>query len=167
MRGNVAFPRVRPLRTWVVDHRAILVSVLVVAVTGLALGLVFALRAGSSESSRAEVSVFFCVRSSPNPGCGHANATAMEKAAVLTAIHRLPEVERVSYESFAQALGNFRHRFADRHDLPKAVELGDIPDSYRLHLRATTDEAAVVQRLSGMPGVDQIIRKSDHPPLHL
>ncbi|MFI6736156.1 permease-like cell division protein FtsX [Nonomuraea sp. NPDC050451] len=114
-------------------------------------------------ASEWDISVFMCVKESAMPAClsgrGKANgriATLKEKKAVVKAIEGTPGVETYIFEDQATAYRNFVESYADNESLVSAVNLSDIPESYRLRMRPEVDWNAVSRRLARLPGVSQV-----------
>ena len=104
-----------------------------------------------------DVSIFFCVPTSPNPDCRHQEATPTQREAVRNRINTLAGVRELRYESQAEAFKNFMATYADEPGVSGAVEPGDIPDSFQLYLQDPAGSATVARRFRGLPGVDAVV----------
>jgi cell division transport system permease protein len=97
-----------------------------------------------------------------SPQC-HENgpATAAEKTQIQSDLKALPQVQRVFYESQAQAYQHFKQDFSREPSFTSLVNKSEIPDSFQVKLRnAQTDFNIVAGTVQGRPGVDQIVNDS-------
>jgi cell division transport system permease protein len=70
-------------------------------------------------------------------------------------------VQRVFYESQAQAFQHFKQDFTRQPSFTNLVTKSEIPDSFQVKLRnAQTDFNIVAGTVQGRPGVDQIVNDS-------
>ncbi|RSN61921.1 permease-like cell division protein FtsX [Actinomadura sp. WAC 06369] len=123
---------------------------------------------GPSAAAPAEphLTVFLCVRTSPEPRCGGRDATPEQRREVRRVLSRMDVVARIDYESLREAFERFEKRFAESSDFAGNAEEGDIPASYRVWLRDPGDErrteqnARIVQdAVRGLPGVEQVVQR--------
>lgn len=113
--------------------------------------------ASPSTAPTTLVTVFLCTKASPNPSCLHEKATEPQKQALRQGLEALPGVSGVEYESDGQAYERLKRRFPDSELFRRSVEVGDVPDSFRVVV-GTRAEASFVQRsVLGSPGVDTVI----------
>jgi cell division transport system permease protein len=97
-----------------------------------------------------------------SPQC-HQNgqATLAEKNQIAADLRALPQVEKVYYESQAQAYLHFRQDFSRDPSFTNLVTRAEIPDSFQVKLRnAQADFNIVAGTVQGRPGVDQIVNDS-------
>ena len=71
----------------------------------------------------------------------------------------MPQVAKVIPETQEQAYQRARERFKDTPGFSDTIQLGDIPDSFRVKLKDPKQYAAVVAQMQGRPGVDQVINE--------
>jgi cell division transport system permease protein len=72
------------------------------------------------------------------------------------AISAMPEVQRVFFESKADAFKEYKRMFAEQPALIDNVDADALPASYRIKLKNANSAEAVASRLQGRPGVDQV-----------
>ncbi|WP_433512477.1 permease-like cell division protein FtsX [Nonomuraea sp. CA-143628] len=111
-----------------------------------------------------EISVYLCMKDSDEPACRHGRgkanklaATAKEKKAIVAVIERIPGLESYVYEDQRTAYRNFVRTYADNKALVAAVEVSDMPESYRLSMRSKADMGTPRRRLARMPGVNRAV----------
>lgn len=106
---------------------------------------------------KVEVSVYLCVKSSNTPECEkNGPATKKQQAQVESALKSMPQVQKVYYESQAEAWKHFQEEFANS-PLLKSTEKNDMPDSFRVKLKDPQKYAIVASAVQGRPGVDQVL----------
>ncbi len=71
----------------------------------------------------------------------------------------MPQVSKVTPETQAQAYQRAKDRFKDTPGFSDTIQLGDIPDSFRVKLKDPKQYAAVVAQMQGRQGVDQVINE--------
>ncbi|MGP3933396.1 permease-like cell division protein FtsX [Nonomuraea sp. KM88] len=114
------------------------------------------------------ISVFICVDGSAMPACGAQRtsgsvtkegkaATKAQKEAVEQMIAQMPEVESFFFEDQEAAYRNFLSSYKSNRTLVEATEVEDMPESFRLTMRATADRSRVVSDLKRQPGVAQVV----------
>ncbi|MFF5204943.1 permease-like cell division protein FtsX [Streptosporangium sp. NPDC000396] len=108
----------------------------------------------TSVPGREEISVFLCARNSPFPQCKGQKA---DKAKIAEALRSRPDVERIRFESKAEAYKNFRANFKNDSVLLAAVRLEDMPESFRVVPRSGADRAAIIAAAEKVPGVITVI----------
>jgi cell division transport system permease protein len=111
---------------------------------------------------KVQLSIYLCTTTSVSPQC-HQNgaATQAEKNQIGADLRALPQVERVYYESQAQAYQHFRQDFSRDPSFTNLVTRSEIPDSFQVKLRnAEADFNIVAGTVQGRPGVDQIVNDS-------
>ncbi|GLY99179.1 permease-like cell division protein FtsX [Actinoplanes sp. NBRC 103695] len=83
--------------------------------------------------------------------------TDVQRAALDTALSQDPGLAARSYESREDAFRRFQIRWKDNPDLVKAVTPYELPESFRLRLRAAEQFTALRDRYASMGGVQEII----------
>jgi cell division transport system permease protein len=104
-----------------------------------------------------DVVVFLCGTKSSNPDCAHRKATAGERGRIMTMLRRLPQVKSVDYENHEMAYAKFRQNFANNPEFVATVKEDDMPESLTVRLTESHNSRPVVQAISGLPGIDQIM----------
>jgi cell division transport system permease protein len=142
-----------------------LIVVVAISLSLLGTGLLFVKQVNNTRTywqGKVQLSIYLCTASSVSPQC-HENgpATAAEKSQIETDLKALPQVERVYYESQAQAYLHFKQDFSREPSFTNLVTKSEIPDSFQVKLRnAQTDFNIVAGTVQGRPGVDQIVNDS-------
>jgi cell division transport system permease protein len=80
-----------------------------------------------------------------------------QKRTIDSALRRLPSVEEVRFESRQEAYARFKELFKDAPDLVSSVKPDSLPESFRVTLKTASGVCEVVRRISGLPGVDQVV----------
>ncbi|MFB4269133.1 permease-like cell division protein FtsX [Nonomuraea sp. GTA35] len=126
----------------------------------------------TAQERKWEVSAFLCKAGTRLPACqakpadrkkgdsktteaGMA-ATPAQTKAVRRLIQRMPEVEKFSFEDEATAYENFKEAFKDNEKLLRATRVEDMPESFRIKLKADAAVSEVVDVLKRQPGVAQV-----------
>jgi cell division transport system permease protein len=86
--------------------------------------------------------------------------TPAQRQAIDQRLVSLPGVQRVYYESQAQAFQRFKQEFADSPDLVDNTPESALPESFRVKLRNPQNYAIVTSALAGQPGVQQVETQS-------
>jgi cell division transport system permease protein len=142
-----------------------LVVVVAISLSLLGTGLLFVKQVNNTRTywqGRVQLSIYLCTKTSVSPQC-HENgpATLAERTQISNDLRALPQVERVFYESQAQAYRHFRQDFSRQPSFINLVNKSEIPDSFQVKLRnAQTDFNIVAGTVQGRPGVDQIVNDS-------
>jgi cell division transport system permease protein len=142
-----------------------LIVVVAISLSLLGTGLLFVKQVNNTRTywqGKVQLSIYLCTKTSVSPEC-HAKgpATLAEKAQIESDLKALPQVERVYYESQAQAYLHFKQDFSREPSFTNLVSKSEIPDSFQVKLRnAQTDFPVVAQTVQGAPGVDQIVNDS-------
>jgi cell division transport system permease protein len=76
-------------------------------------------------------------------------------------LNEMPEVESVRYDSKAVAYERFKELFKDQEDLVENTSPDALPASFRVKLHNPEQFAVVKARLTGQPGIDNIVDHSD------
>lgn len=106
-----------------------------------------------------QVDIYLCNRLSANPLCQKRTATPAERTAIGRDFQKRPEVLGSTYISMKQALAEAKKRFAHVPGFAATLELGDIPDSFRLTVRRPADAKPIVKAFTGKPGVDVVLAR--------
>ena len=142
-----------------------LIVVVAISLSLLGTGLLFVKQVNNTRTywqGKVQLSIYLCTATSVSPQC-HQNgpATAAEKAQIESDLKALPQVQRVFYESQAQAYLHFKQDFSREPSFTSLVSKSEIPDSFQVKLRnAQTDFTIVAGTVQGRPGVDQIVNDS-------
>ncbi|MFN2544694.1 MAG: permease-like cell division protein FtsX [Actinomycetota bacterium] len=76
---------------------------------------------------------------------------------LLNSLNNMDEVQKVTYESKADAFERFKKIFADQPELTKNVGPNALPASFRVKLKDPEQFKVVSARLEGQPGVEQVV----------
>jgi len=142
-----------------------LVVVVAISLALLGTGLLFVKQVDNTRTywqGKVQLSIYLCTTTSVSPQC-HQNgpATQTEKNQIAADLRALPQVEKVYYESQAQAYQHFRQDFSRDPSFTNLVTRSEIPDSFQVKLRnAAADFNIVAGTVQGRPGVDQIVNDS-------
>jgi cell division transport system permease protein len=142
-----------------------LVVVVAISLALLGTGLLFVKQVDNTRTywqGKVQLSIYLCTNTSVSPQC-HQNgqATQAEKNQIAADLRALPQVEKVYYESQAQAYLHFRQDFSRDPSFTNLVTRAEIPDSFQVKLRnAQADFNIVAGTVQGRPGVDQIVNDS-------
>ncbi len=139
-----------------------LIVVVAISLSLLGTGLLFVKQVNNTRTywqGKVELSVYLCTTTSVSPQCQqNGPATAAERATIFSDLKRLPQVQRVYYESQAQAYAHFRQDFSRDPSFTNLVTKSEIPDSFQVKLKnAQADFGIVAGTVQGRPGVDQIV----------
>ncbi|MFD8526941.1 permease-like cell division protein FtsX [Streptosporangium canum] len=163
MRANFIFSEV-----WIGLRRnlTMTIAVIVTVAIGMALlgvGLMINSQISGMKdhwSDKVEVSVFLCKKNDAFPQCkGSGGVNAQEQAALKTQIESLPQVERVEFEDAAKAYANFRAQNAGNTVMLSAIQVGDMPESFRVKLKDPDTYGAVIDSLKGAAGVSNVVNQ--------
>jgi cell division transport system permease protein len=141
-----------------------LIVVVAISLSLLGTGLLFVKQVDQTRTywqGRVQLSIYLCTATSVSPQCrANGPATPAEKQQIMQDLTALKSrgVERVYYESQAQAYQHFKQEFSQDKSFASLVTQGEIPDSYQVKLRnAQTDFGVVAGTVEGRPGVDNIV----------
>ena len=142
-----------------------LIVVVAISLSLLGTGLLFVKQVNNTRTywqGKVQLSIYLCTTTSVSPQCErNGPATAAEKAQIQSDLNALPQVERVFYESQAQAYQHFKQDFSREPSFTSLVSKSEIPDSFQVKLHnAQTDFTIVAGTVQGRPGVDQIVNDS-------
>jgi cell division transport system permease protein len=142
-----------------------LIVVVAISLSLLGTGLLFVKQVNNTRTywqGKVQLSIYLCTTTSVSPQC-HQNgpATPAEKTQIQSDLKALPQVQRVFYESQAQAFQHFKQDFSRQPSFTNLVTKSEIPDSFQVKLHnAQTDFNIVAGTVQGRPGVDQIVNDS-------
>ena len=102
-----------------------------------------------------EVSVFLCSSLSESPTCSSGVVTADQRLSIQQDLKALPVVQKVYYESQAEAFAHFQERFKGSA-ISQNVTADQLPESFRVKLKDPTQYGVVVSAFTGRPGVDVV-----------
>lgn len=101
---------------------------------------------------RVQVSIYLCTDNSSRPNCGSGGVSEGQKDSLRTQLTALPEVQQVFFESEEEAYARFQEQFRNS-PLAGNIEVGDIPQSFRVQLEDPSKFGVVVAQFEGAPGV--------------
>jgi cell division transport system permease protein len=140
-----------------------LIVVVAISLSLLGTGFLFVKqvdRARSFWQGKVEMSVYFCISSSPNPVCQNNPATEQEKQQLEQRLQSMPQVQFVVYQSQAQNFVNFQQEFSNEPSLVKNAPHNSIPDSLEVKLKNPgADYGIVSSAVTGAPGVDTVVNE--------
>src|SRR3954468_4888377 len=110
-------------------------------------------------SDKVEVSVYLCNKLSANPACRKTEPTQQAKDQIKSQLEAMPQVAAVTQETQQQAYQRAKERFKDTPGFSDTIQLGDIPDSFRVKLKDPEQAPAIVAQMQNRPGVDQVINE--------
>lgn len=108
---------------------------------------------------KVEVSVFLCNKAAPMPKCNGKGVSPEQTSTLQATLKGLPGVESVIYEDQTQAYKNFMET-ADK-TLASVAKAEDMPTSFRIKLKDPNGSDAIVQQVTGQPGVAQVKNHKD------
>ncbi len=107
---------------------------------------------------KVEVSIFLC---GPDPAEGTAGScaggavTQDQRSAISDDLQKMPEVEKVYYESKQQAFTHFKEQFKNSAIVDN-VTADQMPESYRVKLVDPEQFPIIASAFAGRPGVDEV-----------
>ncbi|HEU4514354.1 MAG TPA: permease-like cell division protein FtsX [Nocardioidaceae bacterium] len=107
---------------------------------------------------RVQVSIFLCGQDSEAPSCAGGEVTQAQKEAILAELQSetlQPYVERVFYESKAEAFERAQEQFQDSSILENVTE-DQMPESYRVKLRDPEQFSVVADVFAGRAGIEEV-----------
>jgi cell division transport system permease protein len=131
------------------------VLVTMVSMYLLVLGLLAQRQADTMKGywyDRVQVSIYLCTENSSRPNCSSGAVTEEQRETLQAQIEALPEVQQVFYESEEEAYARFQEQFRNS-PLAGNIEIGDIPQSFRVQLEDPSRFGVVVSQFEGAPGV--------------
>jgi cell division transport system permease protein len=141
-----------------------LIVVVAISLSLLGTGLLFVKqvnRARSFWQGRVEMSIYFCIKSSPNPVCEEDGpATQTEKTQLQQQLQSMPQVQFADYVSQAQNYQYFKQEFSNEPSLVDNAPTDSIPDSLEVKLKnPEADYNVVASAVTGAPGVDNVVNE--------
>ncbi len=131
------------------------ILVTMVSVFLLGLGLLAQRQADTMKGywyERIQVSIFLCSQTSTQPTCQGKAVTQAQKDTLHAQLRDMPEVKAVYEENAQQAYDRFKEQFRNS-PIVGSVQVGDIPESFRIQLKDPTRYAVVSSQFDGAPGV--------------
>jgi cell division transport system permease protein len=141
-----------------------LIVVVAISLSLLGTGFLFVKqvdRARSFWQGKVEMSVYFCIKSSPNPVCEGSGAASPQDISTLEQrLKSMPQVQYAVYQSQAQNFASFRQEFSNEPSLVKNTPNGSSPDSLEVKLKnPQADYNIVASAVYGAPGVDTVVNE--------
>jgi len=162
MRSNFVFQEI-----WVGLRRNLTMTMALIVVVAISLsllgtGLLFVKQVDNTRTywqGKVQISVYLCTATSVSTQCRqNGPASASELSSIRSDLQRLPEVQKVYYESQSEAYLHFKQDFSQDPSFVSTVSQGDIPDSFEVKLKnPTADFSVVAGTVEGRPGVDDIV----------
>ena len=139
-----------------------LIVVVAISLSLLGTGLLFVKQVDRTRTywqGKVELSIYLCIKTSPQPQCQqNGPSTAAQRAQLHATLVSMPQVENVYYVSQQQAYGEFRQYFANEPALVQDTQEGDIPDSFEVKLKnPEADYNIVSSAVTGAPGVETVV----------
>ncbi|GIH74565.1 permease-like cell division protein FtsX [Planobispora longispora] len=161
MRANFIFSEV-----WIGLRRnlTMTIAVIVTVAIGMALlGIGLMVNSQVSKmrgfwSDKVEVSAFLCKKNDPLPSCkGSKGVTEQARADLQTRIQGMAQVESVEFENSATAYENFRKTYGENDVLVKAIQVEDMPESFRVKVKNPEEYGTVIDELQSVPGISMVV----------
>jgi cell division transport system permease protein len=105
---------------------------------------------------KVEVTVYLCGTTSSSANCAGKEVTQEQRELISKDLATAPQVERVYYESKAQAYERFKEQFKDSPDLVANVSAEALPESFRVKLADPSQFEIVASAFQDRPGVDTV-----------
>jgi cell division transport system permease protein len=105
---------------------------------------------------KVEVTVYLCGTTSTSANCAGKEVTQDQRDQISKDLASTPQVEKVYYESQAQAYQRFKEQFKDSPDLVANVSPDALPESFRVKLRDPSQFEVVASAFQDRPGVDTV-----------
>ncbi len=139
-----------------------LIVVVAISLSLLGTGLLFVKQVNRTRTywqGKVEVSIYLCIKTSPEPRCQqNGPATDAERAQLRQQLEQMPQVEAVYYVSQQQAYTEFRQYFSNQPALVQDTQEGDIPDSFEVKLKnPEADYSIVASAVTGAQGVETVV----------
>jgi cell division transport system permease protein len=104
---------------------------------------------------KVEVSVFLCGTDSTAPSCAGGAVTQTQRDQIRSDLQRLPQVQKVFYESKRQAFARFKQQFKNSAIVDN-VTADQLPESYRVKLVNPEQFPIIASAFIGRAGVEQV-----------
>jgi cell division transport system permease protein len=139
-----------------------LIVVVAISLSLLGTGLLFVKQVDRTRTywqGKVEMSIYLCIKTSPEPQCQlNGPATDAERAQLHAQLASMPQVQAVYYVSQPQAYSEFRQYFSNEQALVQGTHEGDIPDSFEVKLKnPEADYNIVASAVTGAAGVETVI----------
>lgn len=108
---------------------------------------------------RAQVAVYLCTKYDEGGNCNQAEATAEQKATIQKELKSpvlAPLIKHVDFEDHKAAFARYQAKFADSQS-SGFVTPDFLPETFWVNLKDPSQSDAIVERLSGTPGVEQVL----------
>jgi len=144
-----------------------LIVVVAISLSLLGTGLLFVKQVDRTRSfwqGRVEISVYFCIKTSPNPVCEQSGpATQAEKDSLKQRLQSMTsQVQFVQYVSQQEQYTDFRQEFSNEPSLVNNTPADGIPDSLEVKLKdPARDYSVVASVVNGAQGVDNVVNEMD------
>src|ERR1700733_11028780 len=116
-----------------------LIVVVAISLSLLGTGFLFVKQVDRSRSfwqGNVEMSVYFCIKSSPNPVCEGSGAASPQDISTLEPrLKSMPQVQYAVYQSRTHISASSRQEFSNEPSLVKNTPNGSIPDSLEVKLK--------------------------------
>lgn len=138
-----------------------LIVVVAISLSLLGTGLLFVKQVDRTRTywqGKVELSIYLCVKTSPQPQCPNGPATDAERAQLHQQLVSMPQVQAVYYVNQQQAYQEFRQYFVNQPALVHGTQQGDIPDSFEVKLKnPEADYSIVASVVNGAAGVETVV----------
>jgi cell division transport system permease protein len=104
---------------------------------------------------KVEVSVFLCGQDSTAPSCAGGEVTQAQRDQIRADLEKLPQVQRVFYESKKQAFARFKQQFKNSAIVDN-VTADQLPESFRVKLVDPEQFPIIASAFIGRDGVEQV-----------
>lgn len=134
------------------------ILVTMVSVFLLGLGLLAQRQADTMKGfwyDRIQVSIFLCYDGAPQANCQEKAVTPEQRQAIETQLRAIPEVDQIYTEDAQQAYDRFKEQFRNS-PIADSVQVGNIPESFRVKLKDPTKFAVVSSQFEQAPGVASV-----------
>ncbi|WP_283138425.1 permease-like cell division protein FtsX [Rhizohabitans arisaemae] len=164
MRANFIFSEV-----WIGLRRnlTMTIAVIVTVAIGMAMfgvGLMINTQVSAMKGfwdDKVSISVYLCSKNSAFENCRESGAiTQAQKDEIRNELQSLPQVAGIEYEDQKQAFEKFKNEQAG-NILATVTKAEDLPESFRVRLKDSSQYAAVVGLVKGRPGVANVINQKD------
>lgn len=104
---------------------------------------------------KVEVSVFLCGQDSSAPSCAGGEVTQVQRDQIRADLVKLPQVEKIYYESKREAFQRFKEQFKGSA-IVDATPVDALPESYRVKLVDPEQFPIIASAFVGRPGIDEV-----------
>jgi cell division transport system permease protein len=105
---------------------------------------------------KVEVTVYLCGSTSSSANCAGKDVTQEQRDQISKDLATTPQVQKVYYESKAEAYVRFKEQFKDSPDLVANVSADALPESFRVKLKDPSQFEVVASAFQDRPGVDSV-----------